>query len=175
MTRIAAYRHGVPIEATDEDVEEMGRQVVGSAAAADNHVVVDGTIVKVVDRPAVRIVDGDYDGWLPTDGPDGVGNQYGSPEARTVVWEADAEVSPEAVAVEGHREDDGAVMVDVPTLLQDRGGSVRVMHRLGVPVQVAAYRYDNEPVGYVLATTIDEHEEQVEVLPDTALLRITPR
>jgi len=168
---IHAFRYEVGLEATDTDLAALGEAAMKERAAQDNLIVV-GQIRVVLDAPSVFVVDGlRGEGWLPTDDPD-VGTRYGPPEARTVVWAAEAQTNPEAVAVEGVREDGGAVMVTVPHLIEARGGSVRAVHWISGPVEVSAYRHNGEPIGYLVAVEINDDEVQVEVNPGTALLRV---
>jgi hypothetical protein len=169
---IQAVQHGLSLEASDEQITEAGASAIAAAAAVRN-LVVTGPIEKVVDEPCVFLVDGDREGWLPVSDPT-VGLTHGPAEARTVVWRAEGDVSPEAVAIEAVREHDGAVAVHVPALLEQRGGSVRAMHRLGVPVTVSAYRHNGDPIGYLAAVEISTDEVEVQVVEGTALLRVSP-
>jgi hypothetical protein len=174
VTRLRGHLYEVPLDATPDQVEVLGLDVMSQVAAANHYDIVGGTIQVEVDEPSVYADDGlGAAGWFPTSDPD-IGHRYGKPTHRTIVWVAHATPSPESIAVQGVREYDGAVTVTVPELIRMRGGFVRAVHNLGQPVNVTAMRANGEQLGYLLATEIDANEVEVQVVPETTTLHVTP-
>lgn len=172
-TTLRAVRYEVPLDATDDQVDSLGHEAVQQVADAQHYDVIGGTVRVELDEPSVYADDGMGNaGWFPTSDST-VAHKYGPPTHRTIVWAADVTVAAESVAVHGIRDFDGAVTVMVPPLLTERGGAVRAVHDLGADVTVTALRDNGEQIGYLFATEIDENETTVQVVPNTATLRIT--
>lgn len=67
------------------------------------------------------------------------------------------------------------IIFEVPEPYRTEGGGVRVRHNLGgIPLTITALDVNGDPIGYAIATDLDEHQHHVEIVPQTKYLIVTP-
>lgn len=67
---------------------------------------------------------------------------------------------------------DQVVRFAIPDIITANGGSARLVHGFGAPVTCSAYKASGSPIGYLVASMLDDDIEVIELLPGAATVTV---